>query len=183
MSYYCRIDSSDKLEDTNLQLYSLKKAADEWNELVDIVNKDGIEGVNYLKERLAFITSCFGLSLSQLIGQNCPSPNKNEMKQPGNLFSNLLNRTNSDRVTRKRLNSVIRDFLNYYAAIRHFGKTKDEKNYKSVDELTLAKLDHFRSMTIEIWDLVIAMYRQDDKNDIGEFSSISNIVHFEVLNQ
>jgi hypothetical protein len=183
MTYYCHLDSSSNLENTNLQLYSLGKAADEWNELVHIVNVDGVEGVKYLKERLAFITNCFGLSLSQLIGQNCPSPNKKEMEQPGNLLSSLLNCTNSDRATRKRLNSAFRDFLKYYAAIRHFGRVKDDENYKSVDELTLAKLNRFRSMTIEIWDLIIAYFRQEEENDIEEFSSINEVVNFKKLDK
>jgi len=71
--------------------------------------------------------------------------------------------------------------MTYYAAIRHFGKVKDDKNYKSVDKLTLAKLDDFQRMTIEIWDLVIAIYRKDKENDIDEFSSISEVVYFEKI--
>jgi len=177
MTYYCHSDSANNLENTNLQLYSLKKAADEWNELVDIVNKAGVERVDYLKERLAFITNCFGLSLSQLIGQNSSSSNKNRMEQPSKLFPNLLKGTDSDDVTQEKLKSEFEDFLNYYDAIRHFGKVK----YKSMDELTLSKPDYFRSMTIEIWNLVISKYRKDEGNDIEEFSSISDIVCFEKL--
>jgi len=177
MKYYCHLDSSYNVEDTNLQLYSLEKAAEEWNKIVDIVNEVGDERVNYLKERLAFITNCFGLSLSQLFGQNSPSSNKNRMEPPSKLFLNLLKGTDLDDVAQEKLKSVFEDFLNYYDAIRHFGKVK----YKSIDELTLAKLDCFRSMTIEIWDLVISMYRQDEGNDIEEFSSISEVVYFEEL--
>jgi hypothetical protein len=178
MKYYCRIDSSNNVEDTNLQLYSLRKAANEWNELADLVKKDGVD---YLTERFTFIINCLGLSLSQLLGQNCPSPDKKEMEMPGKLLSSLLNCPSVDRLKRKGLNREFSDFLNYYSAIRHFGKVKDDMNYKSIDELTLVKLNHFRSMTIEIWDTVISMYRQDDENDIGEFSSISEIVYFEEL--
>lgn len=177
MTYYCHLDSAYNLEDTNLQLYSLEKAADEWNELVDIVNEVGVDRVNYLKERLAFITNCFGLSLSQLIGQNSPSSNNNRMEPPSKLFPNLLRGTDSDDVTKERLKSEFEDFLNYYDAIRHFGKVK----YKSMDELTLAKLDYFRSMTIEIWNLVISKYRKDEGNDIEEFSSISEFIYFKEL--
>ena len=80
MKYFCYIDSEDNLS-TNLQLYSLKKAAEVWNELVDDVNKTGVEGVINLTERLTFILNCLGLSLAQLVGQNCPSPNKSKMDQ------------------------------------------------------------------------------------------------------
>ncbi len=83
MAYYCHLYSELDLEHTNLQLYSLKKAADGWNELLDAVEESGVEQVNHLTERLAFILSCLGLSLSQLIGQNCPSPDKERMDQPG----------------------------------------------------------------------------------------------------
>jgi hypothetical protein len=157
----------------------LEKAAEEWNKLVDIFNDVGIEKVNYLKERLAFITNCFGLSLSQLIGQNSPSSNKNRIEPLSKLFPNLLNGTDLDDMTKEKLKILFEDFLNYYDAIRHFGKVK----YKSIDELTLVKLDCFRIMTIRIWDLVISKYRKDEGNEIGEFSSINEIVYFEELDK
>lgn len=181
MTYYCRIDSAFNLENTNLQLYSLQKAADEWNDLVNLINKNEINDVNFFKERLAFITSCLGLSLSQLIGQNNPFPDKEELDQPGKLFSNLLNRSDLDRITKNRLNKAFRDFLTYYADIRHFGKVKDDKKYKSIDNLTIDKLNYFRCLTIEIWDIVIAIYRQNKDNDIDDFSSISEVVKFDEL--
>ena len=78
MNYFCHLDSSGDLEHTNLQLYSLMKAADAWNELLNGVTDTGLNGVNYLRERLTFIVSCLGLSLSQLMGQNCPSPEQGE---------------------------------------------------------------------------------------------------------
>jgi hypothetical protein len=50
MTYYCQLDSANRLDDTNLQLYSLEKAAQEWNSLVELVNEIGIESDNYLVE-------------------------------------------------------------------------------------------------------------------------------------
>ena len=181
MTYYCYLDSEFKIESTNLQLYSLRKAANEWNDLINLFNENEAEGVDNLKERLAFIINCFGLSLSQLMGQNSPSPDKEKMDQPGDLFSNLLNRTGADRMTKKRLNIAFRDFLTYYSAIRHFGKVKNDKNYKSLDKLTVAKLDGFRKMTIEMWDLIIEVHRKNKINKIDEFRSISELVCFEEL--
>ena len=70
--------------------------------------------------------------------------------------------------------------MTYYAAIRHFGKNKNEDNYHIIDRLTLAELNRFRQMTIEIWDLVIAMYRKDD-NLLGELSSVSELAYFTEL--
>ena len=173
MTYYCHLDSANRIDGTNLQLYSLEKAAEEWNELLNIVNEPDFLNSNSLAERITFIINCFGLSLSQLIGQNSPSLNSNRIESPSKLLPKVLKGI-SDDATQERLKSEFKDFLVYYNAIRHFGKVK----YKSVDELTLEKLDYFRRMTIEIWDIVISKYRQDKGNDIGEFSSISEIVYF-----
>lgn len=182
MNYFCHLDSSDDLEHTNLQLYSLKKAADAWNELLDDVTDAGLDDVDYLRERLTFIVSCLGLSLSQLMGQNCPSPDKEKIDQPGELLSNILNRTSVDRTTKRLLNSTFGDFLKYYGAIRHFGRNLDDENYEVVRKLTISELDRFIKMTIQIWDLVIGIYRHDKENEIDDdISSVSNIVSFNRL--
>ena len=179
MRYFCHLDSSKDLEHTNLQLYSLKKAADAWNEMLDAISNVGLNNVDHLQERLAFIVSCLGLSLSQLLGQNCPSPDKEKIDQPGDLLSNILNRTNADRTTKRLLNSTFKDFLRYYGAIRHFGRNIDGRNYEIVQELNISKLDHFRKMTIKIWDIVISIYRQDSENEIdAHISSVADIVFF-----
>jgi len=180
MTYYCHLGSPADIGETNLQLYSLKKAAEGWNDLVEAIRNLGTDEVDHFTERLAFIISTLGLSLSQLIGQNCPLPEQEKMDQPGEMFSSLVKRTNTDRTTRRRLNSTFREFLTYYAAIRHFGKNKNDENYRTVDRLTLTELNRFRWMTIEIWDLVIAMYRQDE-NLLGELSSVSELVYFTEL--
>lgn len=179
MHYFCHLDLSGDLEHTNLQLYSLKKAADAWNELIDAISDSDMAEVDHFRERLAFIMSCFGLSLSQLIGQNCPSPEKDKMDQPGDLLAQVLKRTTADRTTKRQINATFGDFLRYYGAIRHFGRNRDEKNYNLVENLTLVEVDRFRNMTIRIWDLVIGIYRQDPTNDIDEdVSSVTGIVRF-----
>ncbi|WP_321415465.1 hypothetical protein [uncultured Desulfobacter sp.] len=177
MNYFCYLDSSGDLDHTNLQLYSLEQAADAWNELLDTVSDVGLNNVDRLQERLAFIVSCFGLSLSQLLGQNCPSPDREKIDQPGELLSNILNKTSEDRTTKRLLNSTFKDFLKYYGAIRHFGRNIDNGNYEMVQKLTINELDRFRKMTIKIWDLVINIYRQDKENEIdAEISSIADVV-------
>lgn len=75
---------------------------------------------------------------------------------------------------RKKLNKTFKDFLSYYGAVRHFGENKNEQNYRTVDQLAIRELDLFRRMTIEIWDTIITMYREDPQNDIDEFKSISD---------
>ena len=181
MSYYCYLDSTGSLGSTNLQLYSLQQAANGWNELVDAIIQRGINDIDHFKERLSFILSCFGLSLSQLLGQNSPSPDKDKVDQPGDLLGRLLTLNNVGRTTRHRLNSTFRDFLSYYGTVRHFGKNKDDQNYRTIDQLTLQECDRFRRMTIEIWDVIIAMYQRDDNNELGEIRSISEVVGFNDL--
>jgi hypothetical protein len=70
MPYYCHLHSTGSFPHTNLQLYSLRKAAEDWNALVDEIMARGEDGVHDLKERQSFIVNCLGLSLSQLLGQN-----------------------------------------------------------------------------------------------------------------
>lgn len=177
MTYYCHLSSPTSIRDTNLQLYSLEKASECWNGLVEEIRSNEKDEINNYTERLAFILSTLGLSLSQLIGQNCPSPEKEKMDKPGEMFSSLVNRACTDRTIRRRLNTTFREFLTYYAAIRHFGQNKNDKNYHTVDQLTLAELNRFRQMTIEIWDLVITMYHKNE-NFTGELSSVSEIIYF-----
>lgn len=182
MNYFCHLDSSGNLEHTNLQLYSLKKAAEAWNELLDAVKNVGLKDVDHLSERLAFILSCLGLSLSQLLGQNCPSPEKDKIDQPGELLSRILKKPSVDRTTKRLLNSTFQNFLEYYGAIRHFGRNIDDKNYEIVQRLNINELNRFRKMTIQIWDLVISIYRQNKENDIDDYiSSVTDIVRFNQL--
>ena len=65
--------------------------------------------------------------------------------------------------------------------MRHFGKNRDEKNYRTIDRLTRQELDRFCRMTIEVWDVVIEMYQGDDQNDLHEIRSISEVVPFKNL--
>lgn len=181
MPYYCRRESAGSALSTNLQLYSLRKAAVGWNDLVQATAARGADGVDDLKERLAFILVCLGLSLLQLLGQNSPSPDKDRMDEPRALLRKILNGSHVDRLTRRCLNNTFKDFLRYYDSVRHFGKNRDEMNYRIIDRLTLQELDRFCCMTIEVWNTVIAMYKGDDQNDLNEISSICEIVSFNNL--
>ncbi len=177
MRYYCHLSSPTTSSDTNLQLYSLIKASEAWNELANIISKVGIDDVDHFTERCSFIIATLGLSLMQLLGQNNPSPEKENMGRPHEMFSYLLHRTRTDRTKQKQLNKTFREFLKYYAIIRHFGKNKFDQNYHDLDRLTLDEVNRFRKMTIEFWNIMIDMYRQEGSFD-GSLSSVSEIVHF-----
>ncbi|MCK4727582.1 MAG: hypothetical protein KAT27_01535, partial [Desulfobacterales bacterium] len=79
-----------------------------------------------LKERLVFILSCLGLSLTQLLGQNWPSESKEKMDNPADLLSRILRCSHFDRDKKKILNKTFREFFSFYGAIRHFGKVKND---------------------------------------------------------
>lgn len=175
MSYYCHIDSSLNIENTNLQLYSLQKASTEWNELINEVKENGLKQVVSIKEKLTFIINCLGLSISQLIGQNSPPASNKRMDSPRNMFLTLISEMNSDETTKERLIRDFNEFTLYYNATRHFGKVK----YDIIDNLTIDKLHSFKNMTIQIWDLVISKYRMDEENLIDSFSSIGDVIYFE----
>ena len=180
MHYYCYLDSAGSQPRTNLQLHSLQEAAKDWNDLVEAIAARGLGGVDDLKERTAFILNSLGLSLAQLLGQNSPSPDKNKIDQPGDLLSKILARSHVDRTARRRLNSTFQEFLSYYDSVRHFGKSRDEKNYRTIDRLTIQELDRFRRMTIEVWDAIIA-YKDDDQNNLHQMRSICEVVFFRNL--
>jgi hypothetical protein len=66
---------------TNLQLYTLVQAQRYWNALVadHLEQKDATED---LVERCVFIVAILGLSVSQLLGQNDPTPKERKIASP-----------------------------------------------------------------------------------------------------
>lgn len=181
MKIFCYLDSSGDIDHTNLQLYSLRQAARCWNELAEELSAYGEEGVEQIKERLVFIVNCLGLSLSQLLGQNWSSKDQKKMDEPGNLLSNILNSSHVKKVDKARLNKGFQDIFRVYGAIRHFGEVKDDENYRIVHELNLSVLKRYKRITVDLWDIVIAIQRSHDLNEIEDFGSIADQVVFEEL--
>ncbi len=177
MGFYYRLDSSG--DETNLQVYSLHQAAESWNELIGEIETSGIDNVSYLKEKLVFILSCLGLSLSQLLGQNWPSPHKKEIDNPGNLLGSILKNSKIDRITRKDLNKSFQEFLGYYNAIRHFGLNEDAKTYAKIDDLTFSKLCEFKNLAVDIWNMILLIFKRNEENDLQDITSITDVVWFE----
>ncbi|MDI6722045.1 MAG: hypothetical protein QMD97_00685 [Candidatus Aenigmarchaeota archaeon] len=179
MRYYCHCSSPTTIEDTNLQLYSLEQAARNWNELAALIKEnDEVNSIPHCRERIFFILCCFSLSLIQLLGQNSPYKRK-RVDDPIPLLHAVLNDCNVERDIKKRLGKTFDSFIEYYDAVRHFGESIGEKKYQIVDKLTLRELDKFRIMTIEIWDIIIAKYKKDEKNDLNEIRSVTDLVDFE----
>lgn len=179
MRYYCHLATSGDVDSTNLQLYSLQQAARCWNELTeDRAHYSSTDDIPYYTERLAFILTCLGLSLTQLLGQNVPSREKKIMAAAGDLLTALLARAAVDETMKSRLSSEFQDFLSFYNAIRHLGDSGNGEKYRKLDELAIGDLDRFRQMTVQIWNVAIAMYRNDGESEI-HIDAISEVVRFD----
>jgi len=176
MGVYYRLESSGV--ETNLQLYSLKQAALYWNALVNERDASGEETILDLTERIVFVLSCLGLSLTQLLGQNWPLPDRKTNDTAGELLGLILKCSHLDRTEVKRLNKGLADLLQSYGAIRHFGENKDLANYQAVDDLSVPRLKGFVKLTLDIWDTVINVQRGNDVNEFEEWTSVRSKVHF-----
>lgn len=164
--YYCRFGSpSTEFNDVNLQLYSLRKAADCWNELVYSIKTGG--GGDLQKEKQVFIMNCLGLSLTQLLGQNGPY-----CGYPKDQLEDLLDNHEIGADTKCSIKDMFREFNKYYNAGRHFGKEK----YNKIDQLTVKQLDEFRLMTIKIWDIVCGLF-----DETGTNHSVADVIIFDKL--
>lgn len=183
MTLYCYLDSHHAIDSTNLQLYSLKQAALCWNELASDLAKYEESEIEDLQERLVFIANCLGLSISQLLGQNWPSENKDKMDYPGDLLSYILNCSHFSRDKKSRLNRGFHnDLLPTYNAIRHFGRVKNDANYKLIEDLDLAKVKRLKKLTVDIWDATIDVQRSNDLNNIDQdLASVADIIHFDEM--
>ena len=176
MGVYYYQDSSGV--DTNLQLYSLKQAAAYWNNLSNQIDSNGEESLSDLKEQIVFILSALGLSLTQLLGQNWSVPDKEKIDDPDKLLGYILECSHLDREKRTRLKKGFANLLRYYGAARHFGRNKDYKKYKDIDDLSIDVLKSFIKTTLEIWDAVINIQRGKDGNELDEWVTVRSKVHF-----
>lgn len=155
-TYYCYLDS-DSISSTNLQLYSLGKANKEWLDLSKDYKNGGVNP-NKLKERLVFVVSCIGLSLSQLLGQNAVLIKK-KIDTPEKLLSAFLNESIYDEDRKRSLNKAFHEFIEYYDACRHFGRVEEDKKRKKIDLLTYDKTKDFMTVALNIWNAIIGHHR------------------------
>ena len=177
MNNYC-IAGSPSIEfqcenDINLQLYSLQKAAENWNELIYSIKQRTQSGdVNLRKEKLVFVLNCLGISLSQLLGQNSPSPDNVRIDDPRKALRKILSENKIDGEKRDLILDQFAEFVKYYDTGRHFGLNKDRQKYRIIDQLTLEKLDHFRCTAITICDIINKLFEN------GKNKSVSELVYF-----
>ncbi|SNR89085.1 hypothetical protein SAMN05192560_1610 [Methylobacillus rhizosphaerae] len=159
MHRYYFIDSSG--EDTNLQLYSLKQAKIHWADLQrDLSDADQVE---HFHERCIFIICTIGLSVSQLLGQNNPSPDE-RVPSPRKIFASLVDRHALD----PELKLKFKEFIDTYDQCRHFGLTNDGSRHWQVSQVTLDKTRELYEFGLMVWDTVIGIFRRDPQNELDD---------------
>ncbi|WP_431023944.1 hypothetical protein [Halomonas sp. H5] len=160
MIRYYHLDSSG-CEDTNLQLYSLKQAKLQWDELERKVSNVGL--VSNLHERCVFIIIILGVSISQLLGQNNPYPS-NRVPTPKDIFKSLVQKHSlSDTLI-----SEFENFIDAYNSCRHFGLTTDGSRHAQVSKFTYEETLNLYNFGLKVWDVVISIYKKDPDNDLQD---------------
>jgi hypothetical protein len=159
---YYYLDTSGT--DTNLQIYSLKKAKAEWRDLQAEIMESGLSNVPQLKEKCVFMLATLGLSISQLLGQNNPTVTA-RVPFPINIFI--------DFVDTHGLDSTLKDeyerFNYFYNGCRHFGLTTNGDAYDRIDQLTYEVSRECFEFGLTVWRKVISVMKQIDENDLDEF--------------
>ncbi len=161
-SLYYHLDSGG--ERTNLQLFALKEAKRTWHALAIEMQEYG-EDVENLKERCVFALASLGLSIAQLLGQNNPTPEAS-VPAPLEIFRTFVRHHGlpDDLVVR------FERFNYFYNGCRHFGKTTTGRGYRSVDELTFTVVRECYEFGLEIWSIVIGVFRSQRDSDLEDFN-------------
>ena len=122
------------------------------------------EQTENLKERCVFVLATLGLSISQLLGQNNPTLNK-DVPYPVDIFKDFVNKHKLDDSLKKEFD----DFNYFYNGCRHFGKTTGGKGYHRIDQLTYAVTKDCYEFGVKVWRTIIGVYKDEEGSDLEEF--------------
>ena len=165
MTFYYSITSGGS--DTNLQLESLAVARREWRRLND---ERARLTPGQIIQRCAAVCANLGLSVSQLLGQNVPQQSEH-IDLPQSMLRKMLAGTGLTR-----LEETVVSLLDQCEDIRHFGKTAGGKKHTSVAALTFQRTKEYFDATMQLWNVVIARYKQQPMNDLHDFTDIDDAV-------
>lgn len=154
MHRYYYIDTNGD-EKTNLQLYSLKQAKLYWAALEADLSHNTL--TTDIHERCAFIICTIGLSISQLLGQNHPSPEEGRVTRPKAIFDLLVTKHSLDIALKEKF----KDFIDAYDHCRHFGLTSDNSRHVQVSQITVDKTRELYEFGLHVWQIVIDIYKHD----------------------
>lgn len=160
MAHYYHLTSDGP--DTNLQLYSLRQAGKYWNDLVDETSTGAY--AEDFHERCVFVVCTIGLSVSQLLGQNVPVPDK-RVPSPEKIFQVLSEKHGFDPC----LTVDFKRFIDRYDQCRHFGLTDDGVRHDEVSQVTFDETKWIYEFGLKVWDIVVDAYRRDPASQLDEF--------------
>jgi hypothetical protein len=161
MGIYYHLDSTG--EDTNLQLYAFHHSKRLWKALREDYSRFGDETAD-LKERCVLILAVLGLSISQLLGQNC-STIQSRLPGPAKIFKDFVDQHGLDPTLKPRFD----DFIDFYDGCRHFGQTSDGSSHARIDDLSFDETKKCFDFGILIWTTVVGVFRGQNGNDLEEF--------------
>lgn len=154
---------------SNLQLYSLLQAKRYWNALARDYRRHK-EATGYLTERCVFIVATLGLSVSQLLGQNDPSP-KSRVATPTEIWKRF--------VAQHRVTDVSTDefeqFIDAYNACRHFGVSSGGTGHSRLEQLDFDATRGWYELTLRIWVAVMKALRVADPCNVIEDVNVASL--------
>lgn len=106
-----------------------------------------------------------GLSVSQLLGQNNPTPGS-RVPSPYRIFDYLVEEHQLDST----LKDQFRGFIEVYDHCRHFGLTSDGSRHWQVSQVTLDKTRKLYEFGLLVWATVIEIYRRDPRNELDDLN-------------
>jgi len=158
-------------EGTNLQLYSLRCA---WNEFQELRRDSGWLSDGAVRERGAHIAMSLALSLTQLLGQNCVAATE-KVGAPHQLWKVFWRQHGlHDNPEILSLTKKFEEVIEYYDAIHHFGRTPSGTKHDVVSDLDLPKVESLVESTIQIWDRILEVFRIDGHH--LDFSSVKDLL-------
>ncbi|RWH67069.1 hypothetical protein [Mesorhizobium sp.] len=148
---------------TNLQLYTLVQAQRYWNALVadHLEQKDATED---LVERCVFIVAILGLSVSQLLGQNDPTPKERKIASPKDIWRRFASHHNVMEVSTIEFDQ----FIDVYDACRHFGVSPDGFAHARLEPLDIEATRRWYEVAHRVWMAVMKALRSDLQNVIEQ---------------
>ncbi len=155
---------------TNLQLFSLVQAIKYWG-AAEIEFRKGHRDKAALLEYYVFVIACLGLSLSQLLGQNY-SKEASSLPELHVLLSDIFQRIPAiDKNQKKRVINEFGKLIALYNQCRHFGITRGGKTHSEVAAISHDQVARYVSLTYEIWNLILNLYRTDPQNELSELEN------------
>jgi len=140
---------TDGREGTNLQLFALRSAFGAFK----ILQAEPDLPVTIVRERGAFIVMGLGLSVVQLLGQNCEA--SSEIVAPPKILWRTFWRDRGKDSAPNGLDTDFEKLLRYYDAIHHFGRTPGLSKHECIAALDLTEITAIVSITKKIWQAVI----------------------------